>query len=147
MTGSNAAPAPKITLGVGLVVWRGEEVLLIRRGKPPFEGQWSVPGGRVEPGEALQAAAHRELLEETGTTAGIVGLIDVFENISEHGHFVMVDYAARWLAGEPRAGDDARDARFMGYDDALKALNWDKTRQALDASRAVLGQNPAAKQS
>lgn len=147
MTGSNAFPPPRITLGVGLVVWRGEEVLLIRRGKPPFEGQWSIPGGRVEPGEALQAAAHRELLEETGTTAGIAGLIDVFENIGEHGHFVMVDYAARWLFGEPRAGDDARDARFMSYDDALEALSWDKTRQALDASRAVLGQNPAAKQS
>jgi 8-oxo-dGTP diphosphatase len=147
MTGTNAATPPKITLGVGLVVWRGDEVLLIRRGKPPFEGQWSVPGGRVEPGEALQAAAHRELLEETGTIAEIAGLIDVFENIGEHGHFVMVDYAARWISGEPRAGDDARDARFMRYDDALKALTWDKTRQALDASRAVLGQNPAAKQS
>lgn len=147
MTGSNASAPPKITLGVGLVVWRGEEVLLIRRGKPPFEGQWSVPGGRVEPGEALQAAAHRELMEETGATAEIAGLIDVFENIGEHGHFVMVDYAARWLSGEPRAGDDARDARFMSYGDALKALTWDKTRQALDASRAVLGQNPAAKQS
>ena len=147
MTGSNPSAPPKITLGVGLVVWRGDEVLLIRRGKPPFEGQWSVPGGRVEPGELLQAAANRELLEETGTTAEIAGLIDVFENIGEHGHFVMVDYAARWLSGEPRAGDDARDARFMSYDDALKALTWDKTRQALDASRAVLGQNPAAKQS
>jgi 8-oxo-dGTP diphosphatase len=132
MTGTNAATPPKITLGVGLVVWRGDEVLLIRRGKPPFEGQWSVPGGRVEPGEALQAAAHRELLEETGTIAEIAGLIDVFENIGEHGHFVMVDYAARWISGEPRAGDDARDARFMRYDDALKALTWDKTRQALD---------------
>ncbi|MFP4519939.1 MAG: NUDIX domain-containing protein, partial [Oceanicaulis sp.] len=46
-----------VILGVGLVVWRGEDVLLIRRGKPPFEGRWSIPGGRVEPGESLEAAA------------------------------------------------------------------------------------------
>jgi len=133
-----------ITLGVGLVVWRGEDVLLIRRGKPPFEGQWSIPGGRVEPGEPLHAAALRELDEETGTKAEIAGLIDVFESFGPHGHFVMVDYAARWLSGDPRAGDDALEARFMSRNDALHALSWDKTRQALDRSRAVLGQNPAA---
>ncbi|MFP4519720.1 MAG: phosphohydrolase, partial [Oceanicaulis sp.] len=77
--------------------------------------------------------------------AEIAGLIDVFENIGPHGHFVMVDYAARWTAGEPAAGDDAREARFMAYAAALDALSWDKTREALDRSRAVLGQNPAAK--
>ncbi|MGJ3230955.1 MAG: NUDIX hydrolase [Oceanicaulis sp.] len=135
----------KITLGVGLVVWRSDEVLLIRRGKPPFEGLWSIPGGKVEPGETLAAAALRELAEETGTKAEIAGLIDVFENISPHGHFVMVDYAARWLSGEPQAGDDALEARFMSHGDALQALSWDKTREALDRSRAVLGQIPAAK--
>jgi len=135
-----------VVLGVGLVVWRGEEVLLIRRGKPPFEGCWSIPGGKVEPGETLQVAALRELDEETGTKAAIAGLIDVFENISSHGHFVMVDYAARWTCGSPRAGDDALEARFMTYAEALSALEWDKTRQALDRSRAVLRQNPAANQ-
>lgn len=143
MTG--AARPSGVTLGVGLVVWRGEEVLLIRRGKPPFEGRWSIPGGRVEPGERLEDAALRELLEETGTKAEIAGLIDVFENIGEHGHFVMVDYAARWRDGAPRAGDDALEARFMSHGEALDALSWDKTRQALEASRAVLRQNPAAK--
>ncbi|MEQ8406544.1 MAG: NUDIX hydrolase [Oceanicaulis sp.] len=135
----------KIILGVGLVVWRGGDVLLIRRGKPPFEGLWSIPGGKVEPGERLQTAALRELHEETGTKAEIAGLIDVFENIGPHGHFVMVDYAARWLSGAPEAGDDALEARFMSYEDALDALSWDKTREALDRSRAVLGQIPAAK--
>lgn len=133
-----------ITLGVGLVVWKGGEVLLIRRGKAPFKGEWSIPGGRVEPGEPLRAAALRELWEETGTKAEIAGLIDVFETIGAHGHFVMVDFAARWLEGAPRAGDDALEAVFMSHEEARRALSWDKTRQALDRSRAVLGQIPAA---
>lgn len=136
-------PPSKVVLGVGAVVWRGEEVLLIRRGKPPFQGRWSIPGGKVEPGETLASAVLRELGEETGTKAAIAGLIDVFETISPHGHFVMVDYAARWISGSPVAGDDALEARFMTYSAALEALDWDQTRQALDRSRLVLRQNPA----
>lgn len=64
---------------VGVVCLRGEEVLLIKRGTPPRLGQWSVPGGRLEWGEALQDAALRELKEETGVDAELLGLIDVID--------------------------------------------------------------------
>jgi 8-oxo-dGTP diphosphatase len=76
-------------ISVGLVVWRADEVLLIRRANPPYQGCWSIPGGKVEFGETLHEAALRELKEETGIEAAIEGLIDVFESITEHGHYVM----------------------------------------------------------
>ena len=127
---------PKVS--VGLVVWRGDEVLLIKRGKPPFKGHWSIPGGKLEHGERLVDAALRELQEETATTAQIAGLIDVFESITEHGHYVMIDYAARWTAGEPVAGDDALEAAFHPWQTAKQLVSWDDTRKVIDASRAVL---------
>lgn len=86
------------------------EVLLIRRGQPPLLGAWSLPGGRVEWGETLAVAALRELGEETGVEAELTGLLDVVDGLflEEGRHFVLVDFAARWLGGEPRPGDDAR---------------------------------------
>ena len=99
---------------VGVVCLRGNDVLLIRRGKPPREGEWSLPGGRVEWGEGTQAAALRELREETGVEAELSGLIAVVDGVfpSSDKHYVLIDYAARWRSGEPRAGDDAVEARF-----------------------------------
>jgi len=87
---------------------RGDEVLLIRRGQPPRAGEWSIPGGRVELGEGVAEAALRELAEETGVTAVILGLIDVVDHASEVRQAILIDYAARWVSGEPRAGDDAQ---------------------------------------
>lgn len=127
-------------------MWRGDEVLLIKRGKPPFEGMWSIPGGGLEYGETLQDAALRELMEETSVRAKIIGLIDVFQSIGPQGHYVMIDYVARWVSGEPVAGDDAAEAEFVPQDEALKRLDWDLTRDALKRSLLVLnGQIPAAK--
>ncbi len=124
--------------GVGIVVWRDEEVLLIKRGKEPFKGQWSIPGGTLEFGETLHQAALRELMEETSVTAEIAGLIDVYESVSETAHYVMIDYVARWTGGEPVAGDDAADARFFTFNEAVEALQWDTARKALGDSLRVL---------
>lgn len=146
-THSSASRAPVKTprVSVGLVVWRGEDVLLIRRGREPHKGMWSIPGGKVQFAERLEDAGLRELAEETGVTAAIAGLIDVFEAIDEDSHYVMVDYAARWTGGEPVAGDDAAEAAFFPFNDALALLSWDMTRDALRRSRVVLtGQNIAA---
>jgi 8-oxo-dGTP diphosphatase len=127
---------PRPTAGV--VCLRGREVLLIKRGNPPRQGQWSLPGGRIEWGETSETAALRELVEETGVQAELLGLIDVVDGIMtsrETGavtrHYIMVDYAARWLAGEPVAGDDAIDARFVDLDEALAIVEWDVTRRVI----------------
>ncbi len=110
-----------------MVCLRGGSVLLIKRGKPPREGQWSIPGGRIEPGETAVAAALRELREETGVEAELLGLVDVVDYIAPERHYVLVDYAARWLSGEPVAGDDATDARFVPLDDVRALGLWDET--------------------
>jgi 8-oxo-dGTP diphosphatase len=107
---------------VGVVCFRGEEVLLIRRGRPPRQGEWSIPGGKVGWGESLQTAALRELHEETGVHAALGDLVAVYEIIEPDFHYVLIDYAAEWIAGEPRAGDDADEARFMPIDQALASV-------------------------
>lgn len=129
MPPSLSAPVPC----VGVVCLRGDEVLLIRRGKPPRPGEWSLPGGRIEPGEPAVAAALRELREETGVEAEIAGLIDVVDGLfPEAGrHYVLVDYAARWLSGEPVAGDDAAEARFVRLAEAEVMVDWSETRRII----------------
>lgn len=123
---------------VGVVCLRGAEVLLIKRGQAPRLGQWSLPGGRLEWGETLAAGALRELAEETGVEAEILGLIDAVDGLftsrangETTRHYVMIDYAARWLAGEPVAGDDAAEARFFPLDEALAIIEWEETRRVV----------------
>ncbi|WP_374596201.1 NUDIX hydrolase [Brevundimonas sp.] len=135
MTSAISSPIP----AVGVVCLRGAEVLLIRRGKPPRVGEWSLPGGRIEPGERATDAALRELAEETGVTARITGLIDVVDGIfAEAGlHYILIDYAAEWVSGEPIAGDDALEARFVPLDQVEALIEWAETRRiiALAASQ------------
>ena len=136
--------AQNIKIGVGAVVFRGDDVLLIRRGKPPFEGQWSIPGGGLEFGESIIDAVHREVREETGLTISIVGLLDVFEGLPGDGfpnHVVMVDYVAEWVSGVPVAGDDAIAAEFVAPETARRRLSWDKTREAIARAVAFRSQN------
>jgi 8-oxo-dGTP diphosphatase len=128
---------------VGVVCLRGDEVLLIRRGKPPRQGEWSIPGGRMELGETAAQAALRELVEETGVVAELTGLIDVVDYFGEAGQLVLIDYAARWISGEPAAGDDAAEACFMPLDEALARVSWTQTRRII-AEAAARHPGPAA---
>lgn len=134
-----SAPVQRPVPTVGVVCLKGEQVLLIKRGTPPRLGQWSLPGGRIEWGEAVDVAALRELKEETGVEAELTGLLDVVDGVftsRETGettrHYVMIDYAARWTGGEPVAGDDAADARFFTRAEAMAAVEWDETRRVIE---------------
>jgi len=136
--------------GVGVVCLRGDEVLLIQRGKPPREGEWSLPGGRIEWGERAADAALRELAEETGVTAELAGLIEVVDGVFESrgtgeiwAHYVLVDYAARWIAGEPVAGDDARAARFVPLPALHEVELWSETRRIIEAGARMLAEGRA----
>lgn len=127
-----------IGVGVGAVVFRGNDVLVIRRGKAPFIGQWSIPGGSLHAGERLEDAARREVMEETGVNIRLLGLIGVFEALPKMRdgegylrHMLMIDYAAEWVAGDPTAGDDAAAAAFVPYEEALALVGWDPTRTAI----------------
>ena len=127
------------TACVGVVCLHGSDVLLIRRGKPPRQGQWSIPGGRLERDETMAAAALRELREETGVEAELLGLVDVVDYITPERHYVLIDYAARWRSGDPVAGDDAADAAFHPLSE-LSALGlWDETLRVIRMAAAVHG--------
>lgn len=129
-------PAPAACAGA--IVFRGPDVLLIRRARPPLQGQWSLPGGRIEFGETAQDAALRELKEETGVEADIVALLGVFDFIGEGRHNVLIDYAMRWRAGEPRAADDASAARFVPPHELPDLGLWDVTLRAIEKARLLL---------
>jgi ADP-ribose pyrophosphatase len=110
-------------LAVGAVVFKDEHVLLVRRGQPPAEGLWAIPGGSVKIGETLQAAAEREIREETGIRIRAAEPIYTFDVIerdktgSIRFHYVIVDLSAEYVSGELTAGDDAIDARWISADE------------------------------
>ena len=101
-------------LCVGAVVVRDDAILLIRRGSPPGQGLWSVPGGRVKRGETLAEAARRELREETGLDAEVGESVGWTEIIGRRRHYVVVDFWATLATdATPTAGSDATDAAWV----------------------------------
>jgi ADP-ribose pyrophosphatase YjhB (NUDIX family) len=101
-------------VGIGVVLFRPGDVLLIRRGRPPAQGEWSFPGGAQRLGETAEAAARRELYEETGLHAGPLALATYADSIHRDGdgtlrfHYTILDFCGLWQGGEPRAGGDAQ---------------------------------------
>jgi ADP-ribose pyrophosphatase YjhB (NUDIX family) len=106
---------PPLILCAGAVVRDAAgRLLLVRRGRPPSQGLWSVPGGRVEPGESPEQAAVREVREETGLDVTVGPLLASVEI----GDYLVHDFAAEVVGGELRAGDDAVDVRWCSFDEA-----------------------------
>ena len=124
-------------VAVGAVVFCDNRVLLVRRGRPPADGQWAIPGGAVELGESLALAAEREIREETGIRIAAQEPICVFDMIERDPdgrvrfHYVIVDLAARYLGGELHAGDDAAEARWVGAGEMKGLKISPPTRQLL----------------
>lgn len=110
-------------VGVGGVVIEDGRAVLIRRGGPPLQGEWSIPGGTLELGETLVAGVRRELLEETGLEVEVLELIEVFERIFPDGagqpqyHFVILDYRCRTIGGTLIPGSDVTDAARVREED------------------------------
>lgn len=100
-------------VGVGAVVWKGDEVLLVRRARPPRIGSWTLPGGAQALGETIAEAIHREVREETGIEIrllDVVAVVDLMDRDAKGNirfHYTVVDFVAEWSSGEARPGDDA----------------------------------------
>lgn len=130
-------------VGVGAVIVKDEQIVLIKRSKPPRMGEWSLPGGGVELGETTKGAIEREILEETGLSTNLAGIIDTVDFI-EHDkeravcfHYVLIDFLAYYHSGTLKAGSDAEDARFISFDDALALPLWDETKRIIRAAKDI----------
>ena len=124
-------------IAVGAVVIRDGRVLLVRRGQPPSENLWAIPGGKVLLGETLQRAAEREIREETGLVIRALEPVYTFDHLEkdERGrirfHYVIVDLRAEYQGGRIRSGDDAREARWVSPGELEKLAVSDRTRDLL----------------
>ncbi|WP_112664063.1 NUDIX hydrolase [Microvirga flavescens] len=139
-------PLPPSALPVAAVlavVVHEDRVLLVRRANPPDAGMWGFPGGKIDHGEAVEAAAIRELFEETAIRAQALGAftaLDAFD-WSENGelrhHFVLIAVLCRWLSGTPQAGDDATEAAWWPISDlgSLDRVSLNVDKVALQARR------------
>ncbi|MDE2514505.1 MAG: NUDIX hydrolase [Rhodospirillales bacterium] len=131
-------------VGIGIVVLRGSDVLLVRRGKPPGLGTWTLPGGAQEVGETCEQAARRELAEETGLAVGNLMLAAVVDSIRPdlsgrvQYHYTIIDYAARWQGGEAIAGSDVSEIAWAAPDDLARFDLWKEAHRVIAVARSLL---------
>lgn len=132
-------------VGIGVAVLRPGAVLLVRRARPPNLGAWSLPGGGQELGETAEQAARRELLEETELTVGALHLAANVDSIArdEAGrvrfHYTIIDFAARWESGEPRAGSDVSEAVWARLDQLDSFALWSEAIRVIGIAQKLLG--------
>ncbi|WP_341909305.1 NUDIX hydrolase [Ferrovibrio terrae] len=135
---------PNPLVGLGAIVWKDGQVLMIQRGNPPRAGIWSLPGGAQHLGETVQAGIHREIAEETGVQIELLGLVEVIDSIQRDAtgrvlyHYTIIDFAARWVGGEAVAGDDAAAVAWVDPADLHRLDLWDETIRVIEKSRAWL---------
>ena len=129
-------------VGIGIVVIKGDQVLLCRRGKPPNVGSWTLPGGAQDVGETCETAARRELMEETGLSVGDLHFCAHVDTLRRDDdgrvrfHYTILDFAALWTGGEPIAGSDVSAVQWAPLD-ALDPYDlWSARPTASSASPA-----------
>lgn len=127
-------------VSVGVVIYKDDEILLVKRGKAPRKGEWSFPGGAQHIGETVAQAAHREVLEETGLEIELGPLIEVVDSIStdDQGdvqyHYTLLDYLGLYKNGEASAADDVSDVKWVDLETANRLLKWPESRSVLHKS-------------
>lgn len=124
-------------VAVGAVIFKDNQVLLVKRSNPPAQGSWAVPGGKINPGETMQQALVREVKEETGLDISVGEIVHVFDVIRHNNqgeltfHYVIIDFLCEYKKGELIAGDDAQEARWISQLE-LKEMNINpKTKRLL----------------
>lgn len=131
--------------GVGVVCFKDDQVLLVKRAKPPIRWEWSIPGGGQELGETTRETALRELKEETNIDARLIGLVDVIDSVSRDEddriqfHYTLVDFAAEWVSGEPVADDDVSDARWAPLAEIDTLGLWSETIRVIREAERLRG--------
>ena len=142
-SGSRSYPSRPI-VGIGIIVLRPDAVLLVRRARPPGQGSWSLPGGAQKLGETAEAAARRELAEETGLKAGALLLAGCVDSIhpDEQGriayHYTILDFAARWEGDEARAGSDAAEIAWAEFERLGEFDLWSEAHRVIATARRLL---------
>ncbi|MBR0696763.1 NUDIX hydrolase [Bradyrhizobium lablabi] len=113
---NSSEPPSRPQLAVSGAIFRDGKVLLVRRARSPGNGFYSLPGGRVEFGESLHTALHREVDEETGLRIDIVGLAgwrEVLPAGAGGGHYLIMSFAARWVSREPVLNEEHDDFKWL----------------------------------
>ena len=116
---TSSIPPSHPQLAVSAAIFRDGKILLVRRARAPAKGVYSLPGGRVEFGEALHTALMREIDEETALRveiAGLAGWREILPGTGGGGHYLIMSFAARWTAGEPRLNDELDDFKWLAPD-------------------------------
>jgi 8-oxo-dGTP diphosphatase len=132
-------------VGIGALVVENGKIALIRRGKAPLQGEWSIPGGMLELGETLRQGAEREALEETGLVVRATELLGVFDRVIPDSdgkivyHYVLIDFLCERVSGELRAGADAADAKWFTPDEVAKLPLAEDTAAVIRAALAKCG--------